>query len=78
MDYEELLTLIDMPNYVKSKKEFPEVTALAMRAYSKSLMESMMKRFSDIPSAENYTLLKESMLRYQHDVMNLKIKREEE
>ena len=78
MNYEELLTLIDMPNYGKVKKEFPKVTALAMRVYSKSLMESMMKRFTNIPSAENYTLLEKSMLRYQHDVMNLKIKREEE
>ena len=81
MDYEELLALIDMPNYIKSKytnQEWAEVTALAMRAYSKSLMESMVKRFTKIPSAENYTLLEKSMLRYQHDVMNLKIKREEE
>ena len=84
MNYEQLTQVIGDPSGTKEitgrslNEELDEVIVLARRAYSKSLMESMMKRFANIPSAENYTLLEKSMLRYQHDVMNLKIKREEE
>jgi len=84
MDYEQLIKIIGDPLGAKEltgknlNEELDEVIVFARRAYSKSLMESMVKRFTKIPSAENYTLLEKSMLRYQHDVMNLKIKRGEE